>query len=303
MYWLEISVITDGEAAEAVSELLRPFAHGQGVVFEQLGDADSPEPDALEPEVTVKIYVPEDRDVPALRRSIEEALYHMNRLYPMPEPKYRKLQHEDWANAWRKNYRPFRIGRQLWIQPSWREAETVEDDDIVITLDPGMAFGTGLHPTTQMCIQSLEDLFQFGDTVLDVGTGSGILAIAAAKLGASKVLAFDTDRQAILAARENAALNNVERQLEFYQGALAATESGPWDLVLVNILAPVIKSLLTEYNLMGRLADGGRMILSGIIEDQADGVRMAIVGAGGVVRDQRVVRDWICLIVGKEKTP
>ncbi len=185
MYWLEISVTTDGEAAEAVSEMLRPYAYDQGVVFEQLGDALSPEPNALEPEITVKIYVPEEEDAPELRHRIQEAIYHMNRLYPIPAPVFRILQDEDWATAWRKNYEPFRIGHNLLIQPSWQQVVEKDDDDIVITLDPGMAFGTGLHPTTQMCLLALEQYVQAEDDVMDVGTGSGILSIVAAKLGAS----------------------------------------------------------------------------------------------------------------------
>src|SRR5688500_7638734 len=114
MYWLEVSVQTDGEAAEAVSEVLRPFAYNDGVVLEQRGDANDPDPDALEPAVTVKIYIPEDEDSPAVRRRIQESLYHLGRLYPIPAPAFHELQEEDWANAWKAHYHPFRIGRHLW---------------------------------------------------------------------------------------------------------------------------------------------------------------------------------------------
>ena len=171
MYWLEVSVITDGEGAEAVAEMLRPFAHHDGVVLEQLGDEADPNPDALETAVTVKIYIPEDQDNPDLRRRIEEVLYHMGRLYPIPPPTFRQLAEEDWANAWKVHYHPFRIGDKIWIQPSWLEQETatptsvsagvpgkdgIQSGDVILTLDPGMAFGTGLHPTTQMCLLALE---------------------------------------------------------------------------------------------------------------------------------------------------
>ena len=210
MYWLEVSVITDGEGAEAISEALKPFAYQESVVLEQLGDMDDLDPNALEPAVTVKIYAAEEQDTPEYRQRIEEVVYQYGRLYPIPPPTFRKLEDQDWANAWKEHYHPFRIGNKIWIQPSWLDpkevsAESEEDgirpDDLVLTLDPGMAFGTGLHPTTQMCMQAIESVVKPGMTVLDVGTGSGILAIAAAKLGASRLVAFDTDILAVTSNR------------------------------------------------------------------------------------------------------
>lgn len=297
MYWLEISVQTDGEAAEAVSEVLRPFAYKDGVVLEQRGDPHDPAPNALEPAVNVKIYIPGDEDSPAVRRRIEEALYHLGRLYPIPAPTFRELEEEDWANAWKTHYHPFRIGRHLWIQPSWLEAEEVAAGDIVLTLDPGMAFGTGLHPTTQMCLQALEELVRPGMRVLDVGTGSGILAIAAAKLGATAVLGVDTDRIAVEAAIENARLNGVEGQIRIEQGTLAAVTEQGWDMVVVNILAPVIIELLQTGGLMDYVGEGGRLILSGIIEEQGQGVIEAVEAAGGRVEQTYTVRDWVAMVV------
>lgn len=301
MYWLEISVTTDGEAAEAVAELLRPYAYDEGVVFEQLGDASSLDPTALEPEVIVKIFVPDDGDSPSLRRKIKEALYHMNRLYPVAEPRFLELEEKDWATAWRENYLPFRIGHRLWIQPTWQMAEDLTDEAIVITLDPGMAFGTGLHPTTQMVLKALEVYIRPGFEVLDVGTGSGILSIAAAKLGAAKIVAFDTDRQAVRAARENVIQNSADKEITFFQGEISALGTSSWDLILVNILAPVINSLLLRSNLLSYLKQDGRAILSGIIEEQVKEVRGAIKVAGGHVIDMMTVRDWICLVVEIEK--
>jgi ribosomal protein L11 methyltransferase len=297
MYWLEVSVQTDGEAAEAVSEILRPFAYNEGVVLEQRGDQSSPDPDALEPAVTVKIYIPGDEDSPAARRRIEEALYHLGRLYPIPAPAFHELQEEDWANAWKAHYHPFRIGRHLWIQPSWLEAEAVTAGDIVLTLDPGMAFGTGLHPTTQMCLQALEELVRPGMRVLDVGTGSGILAIAAARLGAAAVFGVDTDRLAVEAATDNAGRNGVQAQVTVEQGTLAAVSEQGWDIVVVNILAPVIIELLQTGGLLDYVAEGGRLILSGIIEEQGQGVIEAVEAAGGRVEQTYTVRDWVAFVV------
>ncbi len=306
-YWLEVSVITDGEGAEAVAEVLRPFAYNDGVVLEQLGDETNPAPDALETAVTVKIYVPEGEDTPELRQRLEEILYHMGRLYPIPPPTFRQLKEEDWANAWKAHYHPFRIGKRIWIQPSWVENGRNTDDgdfaqpgDVVLVLDPGMAFGTGLHPTTQMCLQALEQEVKPGSSVLDVGTGSGILAIAAVKLGAGAVRAFDTDFLAVETTQNNAAQNHID-SIHVHEGMLADVPLTSWDIVVVNILAHVIVSLFDNDRLMAYVAPGGKLILSGIIEEQLEVVVTAVTRAGGHVIEKIQVRDWVCLIVSPEK--
>jgi ribosomal protein L11 methyltransferase len=338
MIWLEVSVTTDGEAAEAVAELLRPYAYGDGVVLEQLGDEDDLSPDALEPHVTVKIYIPEDQDSPTLRRRLEESLYHLGRLYPIPPPVFRELQEEDWANAWKAHYKPFRIGRRLWIQPSWLETspepaegglrqaqplpapepvegtaagEMVATDsadsgdrrqpgDIVLTLDPGMAFGTGLHPTTQMCLQFLEALVEPGMRVLDLGTGSGILAIAAARLGATAVYAIDNDPIAIRTTAENVALNGVGQQVTAAVGELAVVTEKDWDIVVVNILAPVIQALLAEHDLLDYVRPGGWLLLSGIIDQQAEGVEKSVTAVDGRLAGKLTIRDWVAYEVKRD---
>ncbi|PID84687.1 MAG: 50S ribosomal protein L11 methyltransferase [Chloroflexi bacterium] len=304
MYWLEVSVVTDGEGAEAIAEALKPFAHQESVVLEQLGDMADLAPNALEPAVTVKIYVSEENDTPVFRQRIEEIMYQYGRLYPLPPPTFRKLEDQDWANAWKAHYRPFRIGGKIWIQPSWTSIEDVGDgedglqpDDVVLALDPGMAFGTGLHPTTQMCMRALADMVQPGMTVLDVGTGSGILAIAAAKLGAARLLAFDTDPLAVKAAQENTERNGVTEQISLFEGRLEQVAEKGWDVVVVNILAPVIINLLARDGLMSYAGENGRLILSGIIEEQGDGVETAVVEAGGCVMEKLQVRDWVSYVV------
>ena len=301
-YWLEVSVLTDGEGAEAVAEVLRPFAYNDGVVLEQLGDESSPAHDALETAVTVKIYLPDVDDTPQQRQRIEEILYHMGRLYPLPPPIFRKLKDEDWANAWKAHYHPFRIGKKVWIQPSWvedgrnEEGDFAQPDDVVLVLDPGMAFGTGLHPTTQMCLQALEQAVVPGNSVLDVGTGSGILAIAAVKLGAGQVRAFDNDLLAVKTTQSNAAQNHINN-LHVHQGVLTDVPQSQWDVVVVNILAHVIISLLTKDNLLAYVAPQGKLILSGIIEEQLAGVETAVFQAGGRIVEKIQVKDWVCLIV------
>jgi len=300
MYWLEVSVVTDGEGAEAVAEVLRPFAYQNGVVLEQLGDRHSLDPNALEPEVTVKIYLPEDQDTLEGRRRIEEVMYHLGRLYPIPEPIFRQLKEEDWANAWKENYHPFRAGQRVWIRPSWLDEEDeAQSDDIVLTLDPGMAFGTGLHPTTQLCLQALEQLVRPGMTVLDVGTGSGILAILAAKLGAAQVVAVDTDELAVKTAVANASQNLVAGQITVQQGTLTTVRQQSWDVVVVNILAAVIISMFKQDGLLEYIGESGHLILSGIIDEQVEEVVTAVHQAGGHVQQTFAIRDWTALIVRK----
>jgi ribosomal protein L11 methyltransferase len=304
VHWLEVSVRCDGEAAEAVAEALRPFAYDEGVVLEQWGDADDPDPEALEPAITVKIFIPGDEDSPAIRRRIGEILYHLGRLYPIPAPAFRELQDEDWANAWKVHYNPFRVGKRLWIRPTWVEAEPPSPDAVILTLDPGMAFGTGLHPTTQMCLQALEERIRPGMAVLDVGCGSGILAICAALLGATQVVGVDTDRLAIQAATDNSAQNGVADRVAIHQGSLADVGPGQWDVVVVNILAPVIIALLHQGGLLERVKPGGWLILSGIIDEQAAEVVAALELASGELRQRLVVRDWVTLVASpKTKMP
>lgn len=300
-YWLEVSVVTDGEAAEAVAEVLRPLAYQEGVALEQRGDPRALDPMAVEPEVTVKVYLPGSEDTPEKRQRIREVLYYLGRLYPIPEPVFRKLADQDWAEAWKAHYTPFRVGERLWIRPSWMALEEEPAaDDVVLTLDPGMAFGTGLHPTTQMCLQALERLMSPGMRVLDVGTGSGILAIAALRLGAASALAVDNDPQAVIATGENAVINGVGEQLTVREGTLSSVgERGGWNLVLVNILAPVIVSMLQKDGLVDYAGMSGRLLLSGIVEEQAPAVREALVAAGGIVVDEMRIRDWVTLVAGR----
>ncbi len=299
----EISVVTDGEAAEAVAEVLRPFAYQQSVVLEQQGDMQSVDPMALESAVTLKIFVVEDEDTPQLRRKIEEIIYHMNRLYPVPAPQFQVLEEKDWANAWKENYHPFRVGEHIWIRPSWCEDDPAVDADragaadIVLVMDPGMAFGTGLHPTTQSCLSAMERTVAAGDALLDVGTGTGILAIAGAKLGAGAVTAVDTDAQAVKATKENARINEVNHLLSVWQGDLSSVSEGQWDVVVVNILAPVIIKLLDSGGLLTYVKPAGHLILSGIIDVQQAAVEEAISRAGGVVSERIPRGDWLSFVV------
>ena len=235
--WIEVSLVVDGEAAEAVADLLQRYGH-QGVSVEQNGimpdtwDEDEvPTPESL----TVRAYLPDDNRAGEAKQQLETALKHMSMMYPMPTPTYTIVEEDDWAEAWKVHYQPVRIGKNLLIRPEWIEIEA-KPDDIVISLDPGMAFGTGTHPTTQLCLEALEANMQHGIQVLDLGCGSGILAIAAAKLGASKVIGYDIDPIAVKATDENAADNGVADKIEAYEGTLehVITSARRFDLIVVN---------------------------------------------------------------------
>jgi ribosomal protein L11 methyltransferase len=307
MHWLEVTVQSDNEAAEVVAETLRPFAHG-GVVIEQVGGpiTTTEDTDGWSPEIPaearycVRIYLPGPGEpggeaTAESRVKIEEALYHLNRIYPIAPPEFRLVSDEDWANAWKKHYSIFRLGRRLVIRPAWLEYAP-EPGDLVLTLDPGMAFGTGLHPSTQLCLVALEDTLRGGERVLDVGTGSGILAIAAARLGAAEAYGVDNDPVAVDAARGNIALNGVADRVRAEVGSADTlrAERG-YDVLVVNILARVIIALLDQ-GLVEPLAPGGTLIAAGLIEDQADDVARALAAHGVIVRERRQQKDWVALV-------
>lgn len=295
--WIEVSMRVDGEGAEAIAEILGRFGH-QGVSLEQddilpdIWDEDEvPPPQQL----TLRAYFPNDEQFEAKKTQLEAALGHMGLMYPMPAPQYQKLQETDWAEAWKAHYKPLRIGHRLLIRPRWIDAES-RPGDIEITLDPGMAFGTGTHPTTQLCLEALEDLIRPGQDVLDLGCGSGILAIAAAKFGANRVLALDTDNIAVAATRENAAANGVAKRVTAGQGSLKSVlgSARRFDLALVNILARTIV-LMTEQGLGGMLRPGGIGIFSGIIDTQADDVKSSLRRAGLQPYRLRQSGDWVMI--------
>lgn len=298
MNWLEISIVCDGERAEAVSELFNryanlPGARGGAVVevsgFDAVGEL-------TEPTVTVRTYLDDSDDGRALCRKIEEGLWHLSQVCPLPEPQVRELQEQDWSEAWKSHYRPLRVGQRLVICPSWLEPEAGLDD-LVIELDPGMAFGSGLHPSTRLGLMLLEEHVHPGERVLDVGTGSGILAIAAARLGAGPVLGLDVDRVAVEVARENVAHNGLDDVVSVQAGSVP-TECAPtrgWDVVVVNILADVIAELLAD-GLAGCLAPEGRLILSGIIASRLHVVEQALSRQHLKITQRLEEGDWVGLV-------
>jgi ribosomal protein L11 methyltransferase len=285
MEWLEVSVNVDNEAAEAVAEVFSRYAY-HGVVIEA-------NPDRTDP-VVVRAYLATDDQLRAKKRHVEEALWHLGQIWPIPEPTFRPVAEADWAEAWKAQLSVLHIGQRIVIRPSWLDY-TPTLNDIVIDLDPGMAFGTGLHPTTQLCLEALEGLARPRAKVLDLGTGSGILAIAAAKLGAQSVTAVDNDPVAVKTARENVIANGVQGIVNVARGSLGDI-AGRYDLVVVNILAKVIVEMLQE-GLGARMGSGGKLVAAGIIIDQEAHVTEALGQGGLALYERRQRGDWVCLMV------
>ena len=287
MEWLEVSVTADNEAAEAVAEVLSRYAY-RGVAIEAGPEGWNSGP------VVVRAYLPADGELWADKRRIEEALWHLGQIRPVSVPAFRPVAEEDWAEAWKERLNVLHVGQHIVVRPSWRDYEPTPED-VVIQLDPGMAFGTGLHPTTQMCLVVLEEFTRPGAAVLDLGTGSGILAIAAAKLGAGRVLAVDNDPVAVRAARDNVIANGVQGAVRVVCGSLEQV-SGSYGLVAVNILARVIVEMMQE-GLAARVCPGGKLIAAGIIADQELEVVAALDQEGLMLVERQQRGDWVSLVV------
>lgn len=303
--WLEVSLTVDGELAESVAEVLARFIPS-GVVIESTAVAanlDDSEGHAVGP-LRVFGYLPVDAQLEETRRQLEQALWYLGRIRPLPEAEFKPIQQTNWAEAWKQHYRPIAVGERLMIVPAWLDHPAGER--IPIRIDPGMAFGTGTHPTTQLCLEALEAATPGAGpswNVIDLGCGTAILAIAALKLGARHALGVDIDPEAIRAAQENAAVNGVSAHLELGIGSLAEVRAGAFSIrkarvVLANILAPVLVRLLAE-GLGELLEDGGTLILSGILEEQAAEVLTAAERYGLRLLARWQSGDWVALSLVK----
>jgi ribosomal protein L11 methyltransferase len=305
MHWLEVSLTVNGEAAEAVADVLTRFAP-EGVALEATRLETSPDSDEARPtgDVLVRAYLPVDAALDVCRAELEQALWHLGQLLPLPAPAFRPVADTDWAEAWKANFQPLRLGRRLMIIPAWLDP-ALEPGAVAIRLDPGMAFGTGTHPTTQLCLLAIERHLVPGAPLLDLGTGSGILAIAAARLGSGPVLALDVDPEAVRVAGENTLANGVAGQVRVAQGSLAQVLAGDYGLawrgvplVVANILARIVVNLLTE-GLAETVAPGGLLVVSGILDSQAFEVVAALKIAGLTVVAQEQIDDWVAIIARK----
>jgi ribosomal protein L11 methyltransferase len=311
MKWSEISIHTTHEAVEAISNILHEAGAG-GVVIEDphdlmkeredwFGEVYELNPDDYPEEgVIIKAYLPVNSFLGETVEEIKQAINNLL-LYDIDIGKNKitisEVNEEEWATAWKKYYNPVKISEKFTIVPTWEVYEPVSSDELIIELDPGMAFGTGTHPTTVMCIQALEKYVKPGDMVIDVGTGSGILSIAAAMLGAKSVRALDLDPVAVDSARLNVKLNKVQHIVTVSQNNLLDYIDEQANIIVANILAEIILRFVDDaYRLLEK---DGYFITSGIIQAKKQEVKDGLTAAGFVIEETLVMEDWVAFIAKK----
>jgi ribosomal protein L11 methyltransferase len=299
MNWLEVSLTVDGEMAEAVAEVLARFAPN-GVVIESTAiDADVEDEGHAVGPLRVCAFLTIDEQIRETRQRIEESLWYLGRIRPLPSPEFKPVREVNWAETWKEHYLPIPIGKRLIIVPAWLDSP--DETRIPIRIDPGMAFGTGTHPTTQLSLEMLDCYTPQGGNIFDIGCGSGILSIAALKLGAGRAFGVDIEVDAIPAAFENAAANGVADRVEFVLGSVVEIKSGIFKvkrapLVMANILTPILKRML-DAGLGDLIAPGGVLILSGILEEQVQEMLTKITAHGLRVIGQEQIEDWVAIAV------
>lgn len=322
MRWYEITIHTTAEAVEMVSNFFHELGAG-GVTIEEWEPQDKPRDTSLgqwyellpssvpEGRAVVQGYFVEGTDLDEVlaelkRRVAELAEYDIDT--GNPEYSMRLVDEQDWANSWKQYFKPLRITERLTIKPTWEPYEA-SPGELILELDPGMAFGTGTHATTSLCLKTLERVIRPGDDVIDVGTGSGVLAIAAAKLDARHVLALDLDPVAVSSATENVRLNGLEdaitvRHSDLLQALeISGTRDGvgvrmPVQVVVANILAEII--LLFIGDVAQVLPSGGRYIVSGIITAKERIIEEALVAAGFEIESKDFDQDWVVFVARKK---
>lgn len=290
---LQVSVRADAETAEALAAAFNEFAYG-GAVIEQVVTPDAGEQlDRARP-FTVRAYLLDDETAPSRRQSLERIVWAMGMLRPVGEIETSTLAEQDYANAWKKFYTVLHVGARTVIKPSWLKYEP-GPGEVVIELDPGMAFGTGLHPTTRLCLAALETSVTPGCSVLDVGTGSGILSIAAARLGATRVQACDIDPIAVETAQKNVVASGLADTVSVLRGSVTPDfPPGHFDLITANIFADTIAELGPA--LAAHLKPGGILIASGILLERAHLVEDALAPLNMQKVRQVQEADWLVML-------
>ncbi len=304
MKWMEITVTTSQEAKEAAADILYQSG-ANGLVIEDSVPAvlaadvedyaDVPEENFPSEEVHLIAYLPIDESLAVKIDSIRQSVAALADFDLDPgkaEVALQEVEDADWGTAWKAYYQPIELGQNLLIKPTWEDVAPT--GRLVLELDPGMAFGTGTHPTTIMCLELLESLVQGGERVIDVGCGSGILSIAAAKLGAAGVQALDYDPLAVKVAGENVEQNGVQDRVVVCQSNLLERASGQAELIVANIIARIIVQLVPD--LARHLLPGGTFIASGIIEEKLPAVLQALQEHGFLVEEERHSGDWVALV-------
>lgn len=301
--WYELAIDVHAEAVEPVSALLASFGCNDGVAIDepyvQDGDGDNLQIDVEKP-FTIHTWVADSDYRPEIVEEIRTALWHLGMMRPIGDLRVSTLAEEDWANAWKEHFTVHRIGDRVVVRPPWL-AYDAQGDEVVVELDPGMAFGTGLHPSTRLSTLGVEQVVSPGGRVLDVGTGSGILAIAALKLGAAHVDAVDVETVAVRATVENAARNGVANKVDVRHGSVGPGEpfQGEYDVVLANIIARILIELADAVVVATR--PGGSMVLAGIITEREADVVAAFSKRGADVITRRQEEDWISLVLRRSE--
>lgn len=303
MDWREVAVTVSSEGEEAVADLFYQLGCS-GVSVEdpallakyiESGEWDyhSFEKAEVTGLTVVKGYFAENDELREKLRALDWSLEALRKGFPAWHvlAEGTTVKEEDWESAWKAYFKPFRLGRRFFIKPTWEQADIL-DEDLVLELDPGMAFGTGTHPTTALSLRALEEVVKPGHKVFDLGTGSGILAIAAAKLGA-EVEAVDLDPVAVQVAEDNVRLNNVADRVRVVRGDLGAALTGQGDVVIANIIADVIIVLLAD--IKGLLSPEGDFLACGIIDRRAEDVAESMEKAGLEVVERREEAGWVLL--------
>ncbi|WP_339297509.1 50S ribosomal protein L11 methyltransferase [Paenibacillus sp. FSL R5-0623] len=320
MLWHELTIHTTEEAVEMISNFLHEAGAG-GVSIEESGTLnkkrdttygelyDVPLNDIPEGFAVIKGYFSEGTDMVALQSEVNRRIEELPEFgIDTGEVRYetRTVDENDWATAWKQYFKPVRVSERLTIKPTWEEYTPESPDEKIIELDPGMAFGTGTHPTTSLCLRTLETVIEGGEEVIDVGTGSGILAIGAIKLGAKHVLALDLDPVAVISARENVELNGLEQQITVKESDLLSVLGSqdpalgvqlPVKVVVANILAEII--LLFVDDVYHALESGGTYIVSGIWKNKEQVVHDALVASGFEVSAIHRDEDWLAFVARK----
>lgn len=311
MKWSEVSVHTTHEATEAVANILHE-AGASGVVIEdseepgkervdQYGEIYALDKDDFPIEgVIIKAYLPVTSFINETVENLELEIESL-RQFSLNPGRFTigitEVDEEDWANSWKQYFHPVKISKRFTIVPTWEEYTPVESDELIIELDPGMAFGTGTHPTTVLCLQALEKYLQPDQMIVDVGTGSGVLAIGAALLGAKHITALDLDEVAVRAAQENVTYNDADDRITVLKGNLLDSIEEPPDMIIANILAEVIMSFSQDaYQLV---KPGGLFITSGIIGAKRDEVRNDLMAQGFEILETVLMEDWVAIIARK----
>jgi ribosomal protein L11 methyltransferase len=306
--WSELSIHTTQEAVEPITNILHE-AGASGVVIEDpfdlfkerenvYGEIYQLNPDDYPTEgVIVKAYLPVNSFIGETVDQIKEAINNLILFeidLGLNEISLSEVNEEEWATAWKKYYHPVRISDQFTVVPTWEEYEIKSPNEKIIELDPGMAFGTGTHPTTVLCIRAIEKVVKSGDEVVDVGTGSGVLSIAAAKLDAKKVFAYDLDEVAVHSAILNIKINKVFNLVEVSQSNLLSSYTGKADVIVANLLAEIVIRLSPDAKT--KIKPNGKFIVSGIIQTKKADVINQLEKDGFVIEEVMEMEDWVAII-------